>query len=218
MCTQSAMAGARVMRRRPSTGGWPRSRACSGTGRCGTRLRRTRFRAARRPGGRPVVSAAACWPTWVSRSGARACGSASRGGCPGAWIRVTGKGGKERRVPLDPDVAGLIQAYLLAERPETVSRALFAVAKGPHRGQPLTAAGLRTIFRYHRGKAGVPAGHPHALRHSFGTALAEAGVDLAVLQALMGHDHVDSSAAYIHLAPAHVRAAYDAARQRQRAL
>ena len=50
-----------------------------------------------------------------------------------------------------------------------------------------------------------------------GTALAEAGVDLPVLQALMGHDHVDSSAAYIHLAPAHVRAAYDAARDRQRA-
>jgi len=137
---------------------------------------------------------------------------------PRGWLRVMGKGGKERRVPLDPDVAGLIQAYLLAERPETSSRALFVVAKGPHRGQPLTAAGLRTIFRYHRGKAGVPAGHPHALRHSFGTALAEAGVDLAVLQALMGHDHVDSSAAYIHLAPAHVRAAYDAARQHQRAL
>ncbi len=123
------------------------------------------------------------------------------------WVRVMGKGGKERRVPLDPDVTGLIQAYLLAERPETSSRELFVVAKGTHRGQPLTAAGLRTIYRYHRGKAGVPAGHPHALRHYFGTALAEAGVDLAVLQALIGHDHVDSSAAYIHLAPAHVRAA-----------
>ena len=128
-----------------------------------------------------------------------------------------GKGGKERRVPLDPDVAGLIQAYLLAGRPETSSRALFVVAKGPNRGQPLTPAGLRTIFRYHRGRAGVPAGHPHALRHSYVTHLAEAGVDLAVLQALMGHDHVDSAAAYIHLSPAHVRAAYDAARDRQRA-
>jgi site-specific recombinase XerD len=95
---------------------------------------------------------------------------------------------------------------------------LFIVAKGPHRGQPLTAAGLRRIFRYHRETSGVPAGHPHALRHSFGTALAEAGTDLAVIQALMGHDHVDSSAAYIHLAPAHVRAAYDAARERQRAI
>jgi integrase len=134
------------------------------------------------------------------------------------WVRVTGKGDKERRVPLDPDVAGLIQSYLLAERPETASRALFVVAKGPHRGRPLTAAGLRRVFRYHREISGVAAGHPHALRHSFGTALAEAGVDLPVLQALMGHDHVDSSAAYIHLAPAHVRAAYDAARDRQRAL
>ena len=133
------------------------------------------------------------------------------------WVRVMGKGAKERRVPLDPDVASVIQAYLLSDRPETNSTALFVVAKGPHRGQPLTPAGLRTIFRYHRGKAGVPAGHPHALRHTFGTALAEAGVDLSVVQALMGHDHVDSAAAYIHLAPAHVRAAYDAARARQRA-
>jgi site-specific recombinase XerD len=73
------------------------------------------------------------------------------------------------------------------------------------------------VFRYHREISGVAAGHPHALRHSFGTALAEAGTGLPVLQALMGHDHVDSSAAYIHVSPAHVRAAYDAARDRQRA-
>ncbi len=136
---------------------------------------------------------------------------------PRGWVRVVGKGNKERRIPIDPDVAGLIQAYLLAERPETDAPQLFVVAKGRHRGRPLTPAGLRTVFRYHRERAAVPAGHPHALRHTFGTALAEAGVDLAVLQALMGHEHVDSSAAYIHLAPAHVRAAYDAARDRQRA-
>jgi len=132
------------------------------------------------------------------------------------WVQVVGKGDKERRVPVDAEVAGLIQAYLLAERPETASTALFVVAKGPTRGRPLTPAGLRTVFRYHRQRAGVPAGHPHALRHSFGTALAEAGVDLAVVQALLGHDHVDSAAAYIHLAPAHLRAAYDQARARQR--
>lgn len=132
------------------------------------------------------------------------------------WVRVVGKGDKERAVPVDPDVGALVQSYLLAERPETSSTALFVVAKGPNRGQPLSAAGLRRVFRYHRERSGVAAGHPHALRHSFGTALAEAGVDLAVLQALMGHDHVDSSAAYIHLAPAHLRSAYDAARARQR--
>jgi site-specific recombinase XerD len=121
----------------------------------------------------------------------------------GRWLRVFGKGRKERRVPLDVDVAGMIQTYLLAERPETTSKALFVVAKGPNRGKPLTPAGLRTIFRYHRAKAKVPAGHPHALRHTFGTALAEAGVDLAVMQALLGHAHIDTTAQYVHLAPAH---------------
>lgn len=134
----------------------------------------------------------------------------------GRWLRVSGKGSKERRVPLDVDVAGVIQTYLLAERPDTESCRLFVVAKGPTRGQPLTSAGLRTIFRYHRIAAGVPAGHPHALRHTFGTALAEAGVDLAVMQALLGHAHVDTTARYVHLAPVHVKAEFDAARERQR--
>lgn len=134
------------------------------------------------------------------------------------WARVAGKGSRERRTPVDAQVAGLVQTYLLVERPatDTDTDVLFVVAKGPHRGQPLTPAGLRTIFRYHRQRAGVQAAHPHALRHSFGTALAEAGVDLAVIQALMGHAHVDSSIGYIHLAPVRVRAAFDAARDRQR--
>lgn len=133
------------------------------------------------------------------------------------WVRVTGKGGRERRVPVDREVAGLIQTYLLAERPETAERTLFVVGKGPHRGRPLSPAGLRTVFRYHRARAEAPRAHPHALRHTFGTALAEAGIDLPVIQALLGHEHVDSSIRYIHLAPTHVRAAYDAARDRQRA-
>ena len=133
------------------------------------------------------------------------------------WLRVMGKGRKERRVPLDVDVAGVIQTYLLVERPETPSDRLFIVAKGPTRGQPLTVAGLRRIFRYHREISGVTGAHPHALRHTFGTALAEAGVDLAVMQALLGHTHIDTTARYVHLAPTHVKAEFDAARERQRA-
>ncbi len=80
---------------------------------------------------------------------------------------------------------------------------------GPERDRHRIARPIATRTRPHTGSADRS--------HTFGTALAEAGVDLPVLQALMGHDHVDSSAAYIHLAPAHVRAAYDAARDRQRA-
>ncbi|HPE13653.1 MAG TPA: tyrosine-type recombinase/integrase [Actinomycetota bacterium] len=57
---------------------------------------------------------------------------------------------------------------------------------------------------------------PRALRQTFGTALAEAGVDLAVMQALLGHAHVDTTARDIHLAPTHVKEQHDAARSRQR--
>ncbi len=135
----------------------------------------------------------------------------------GRWLSVTGKGGKERRVPLDVDVAGVIGTYLLAERPDTMSSRLFLVAKGPTRGRPLSPAGLRKVFRYHREISGVSGGHPHALRHTFGTALAEAGVDLAVMQALLGHAHIDTTARYVHLAPIYVKAEFDAARSRQRA-
>lgn len=134
----------------------------------------------------------------------------------GRWLTVTGKGAKQRRVPLDADVASVIDVYLLTERPESDADRLFLVAKGPHRGQPLSPAGLRTIFRYHRELSGVVGGHPHALRHTFGTVLAEAGVDLAVMQALLGHAHVDTTARYVHLAPAHVKAEFDAARERIR--
>jgi len=133
------------------------------------------------------------------------------------WLLVSGKGAKERRVPLDVDVGGVIGTYLLAERPETTSTKLFIVAKGPTRGQPLTPAGLRRVFRYHREISGVTSAHPHVLRHTFGTALAEAGVDLVVLQALLGHAHIDTTARYVHLAPTHVKAEFDAARRRQRA-
>lgn len=131
------------------------------------------------------------------------------------WLLVHGKGSKERRVPLDTDVAAIIQSYLLIERPESSSLMLFLVAKGKTRGQPLTPAGLRTIFRYHREISGVAEAHPHALRHTFGSALAEAGVDLAVMRELLGHAHVNTTARYIHLVPAHVKAEYDAARKRQ---
>ena len=80
----------------------------------------------------------------------------------------------------------------------------------------MSPAGLRTIFRYHRDVSGVAGAHPHALRHTFGTVLAQAGVDLSVMQALLGHAHVDTTARYVHLAPTHVKAEFDAARERIR--
>ena len=134
------------------------------------------------------------------------------------WVRVIGKGDKERRVPLDPDVAGLVQTYLLAERPDTDSRGVVRGGQGPAPG-PAADRG-----RAAHGLPLPPGDRPGCrpgIRTRCGTRSAprwpRPGWTWPVLQALMGHDHVDSSAAYIHLAPAHVRAAYDAARDRQRA-
>ena len=91
----------------------------------------------------------------------------------GRWVRVTGKGDKERRVPLDTEVAGVIQAYLLAERPATSSARLFVVAKGPNRGQPLTpgrvADGVPLSPAADRGSGGSPARVAPHVRHGIGS-------------------------------------------------
>ena len=120
-------------------------------------------------------------------------------------------------MPLDVDVAGMIQTYLLAERPETDQHRAVRGGQGPQSRPAVDSGGTANDLPLSPRQAGVPAGHPHAFRHTFGTALAEAGVDLAVMQALLGHAHIDTTARYIHLAPAHVKAEFDAARERQRA-
>jgi integrase/recombinase XerD len=133
----------------------------------------------------------------------------------GRWLQVTGKGGRERRVPVDADVASVIQVYLLAERPETSSRRLFVAAKGPSLGRPLTAAGLRTIFRYHRAVSGVAGGHPHALRHTWhctGRGRGRPGRDAVAAGSRPCRHHCPPE----QLAPAHVKAEFDAARDRMR--
>ncbi len=132
-------------------------------------------------------------------------------------VRVFGKGARERVVPVDGDALSMVHRYLLHERPDSEQPEIFLVGKGPRRGRPLTAEGLRKLFRYHRVVSGVPAGNPHRLRHTFATNLAEAGVDAHVLRDLMGHAHLDSSLAYVHLTAAHLRDAYDRAVERVKA-
>ena len=86
------------------------------------------------------------------------------------------------------------------------------VLRGPTAGQPMTEAGLRRIFRYHRETSGATRVRPHRLRHTYGTELAAAGIDLLVLLELMGHASPETTAAYIHLSPEHLAAEYAAAR------
>ncbi len=128
-------------------------------------------------------------------------------------LRVVGKGGRERVVPVDRAFFGELANYLRAERPPgCATPACFVVLRGPTTGQPMTEAGLRRIFRTHRARSGATRVRPHRLRHTFGTELAAAGVDLLVLRALMGHASPETTAGYVHLSFATLAAEYAKAR------
>jgi integrase/recombinase XerC len=128
-------------------------------------------------------------------------------------VRVVGKGSRERVVPVDAAFFTECTAYLRDERPEGCSTPeCFVVLRGPTRGKALTEAGLRKIFRAHRDSSGARRVRPHRLRHTYGTELAAAGIDLLVLRELMGHASPETTARYVHLSPGGLAAEFAAAR------
>ena len=116
-------------------------------------------------------------------------------------MRVLGKGNKQRLLPLPQPIIDVLQNYLRLERPHTHSLSLFVCLKGRHRGQPMTAAGLRSLFRHHRVTSQVPQANPHRFRHTFGADMVRAGISLPALQHLMGHSQIRTTMLYVQLAP-----------------
>ena len=128
-------------------------------------------------------------------------------------VRVVGKGNKERTVPVDRVFFTELGNYLRTERPPgCATPECFVVLRGPTRGSALTEAGMRRIFRTHRRRSGSTRVRPHRLRHTYGTELATAGIDLLVLRELMGHASPESTAAYVHLSSATLAAEFAKAR------
>lgn len=128
-------------------------------------------------------------------------------------VRVLGKGGRERIVPIDRRFFVEVTDYLRRERPnDSVVGECFVVLRGPTRGQPMTEAGMRKIFRTHRDRTGALRVRPHRLRHTYGTDLAAAGIDLLVLRELMGHASPETTAGYVHVSPQRIADEYTKAR------
>ncbi len=128
-------------------------------------------------------------------------------------LRVVGKGGRERIIPVDRAFFAELAAYLRLERPPGLATPeCFVVLCGPTAGAALTEAGLRSVFRHHRTTSGAIRVRPHRLRHTYGTELAAAGIDLLVLRDLMGHASPETTAGYVHLSAEHLAAEYAAAR------
>ena len=128
-------------------------------------------------------------------------------------VRVIGKGGKERVVPIDDVFFAECAAYLRSERPRGCrTPECFAVLRGPTTGEAMTEAGLRKVFRSHRSRSGAVRVRPHRLRHTYGTELAAAGIDLLALRELMGHSSPETTARYVHLSSDTLAAEFAAAR------
>lgn len=94
-----------------------------------------------------------------------------------------------------------VGSYLDAERPaDADTDGLFVVLKGPHRGRPLSAAGVDEILAGARRRAGLRQATCHQLRHTCLTRLREAGMALEAVQAQAGHVSIESTRIYLHLA------------------
>jgi integrase/recombinase XerD len=125
-----------------------------------------------------------------------------------AQLRVRGKGNKLRLLPLAPETMQLLDHYLRLERPDPCTAALFVVLKGPARGQRMTPAGLRSLFRHHRHTTGVEIANPHRFRHTFACDMVRAGMSLPALMQLMGHAYIDTTLRYVHVSPQDVYLEY----------
>jgi integrase/recombinase XerD len=125
-----------------------------------------------------------------------------------AQIRVRGKGDKLRFLPLAPETVQLLDHYLRLERPNPCSAALFVSLKGPARGRRMTLAGLRSLFRYHRGITGIKLANPHRFRHTFASDMVRAGVSLPALMQLMGHADIETTLLYVQITPQDVYLQY----------
>jgi len=134
-------------------------------------------------------------------------------------VRLTGKGGKQRIVPLGSFARAALEAYLVRGRP--------ALAEG-RRGTPALFLGARgarlsrqhvwLILRDAAARAGVVADHlsPHTLRHSFATHLLQGGADVRVVQELLGHASVATTQIYTKVTADALRDAYVLAHPRAR--
>jgi integrase/recombinase XerD len=133
-------------------------------------------------------------------------------------VKLTGKGSKQRMVPVGSLAASAVSAYLVRARPALAassgrgqpSPALFLNARGGR----LTRQGAWGTLRAAAGRAGLAEVSPHVLRHSFATHLLDGGADVRVVQELLGHASVTTTQVYTLVTVDKLREVYAAAHPR----
>ncbi len=136
-------------------------------------------------------------------------------------VRLIGKGGKHRIVPVGRYAARALQAYLVRARPALAAASRRASASPAvflnTRGGRLTRQGAWGVLHAAAGRAGLPADaevSPHTLRHSFATHLLDGGADIRVVQELLGHASVTTTQVYTLITVDRLREVYASAHPR----
>jgi integrase/recombinase XerD len=127
------------------------------------------------------------------------------------YLTCTGKGRKQRLVPLGDEAAHWINRYVKDARPELLKRRsspkLFVNAKA---GGGLTRVGFWKILKAYGRQTGLAKTlSPHVLRHSFATHLLERGADLRAIQLMLGHADLSTTQIYTHILDARLRSVYE---------
>ena len=124
-------------------------------------------------------------------------------------VRVLGKGGKERIVPLAKASLAKVDEYLVRFRDGIKSKEPEAVFI-TNRGFRIDRIGIWTRVKFYSEKLGLQKNiSPHTLRHSFATHLLENGADLRVIQEMLGHSHIATTDRYTQISQKHLTEAFD---------
>lgn len=140
------------------------------------------------------------------------------------FVRCTGKGDKERMIPLGEAARDALKKYTDFARPKLLEkrsmkknaakRLPFALFLGDT-GRPFSRVSLYQMIRFHAGRAALPEWvTPHTLRHSFATHLLQNGADLRAIQEMLGHVDIATTQIYTHVETQHLRASYQKAHPR----
>lgn len=117
-----------------------------------------------------------------------------------SFVRVRGKGDKDRLVPLGEEAHAWIRRYLSEARPGLARGRLNNALFITRRGGAMTRQAFWHLIRRYAARAGLPPISPHVLRHAFATHLINHGADLRVVQLLLGHADISTTQIYTHVA------------------
>jgi len=133
------------------------------------------------------------------------------------FIRVLGKGNKERLIPIGVNAKRFLADYLTTSRPRLLKGKISAIVFLNRNGSKLSRQGLWKIIKNYGKKTGISSQlTPHILRHSFATHLLEMGADLRSIQMMLGHSSISSTEIYTYVAKDKLKKIYEKFHPRSR--